>query len=273
MQIVSFSISLGCIVVASTALAADESKIRLKADISKQEWLTLHKSYAELRSQIVLIENRQFPAAQWFLRFPEQIATDKDAKTGPYQVGMNWMKSTNRWRFSDCPIVGLKGIVSGSVSSMSADTVDFCLTLENHSETVWKRALAWLCFNHSHAKKYYRHRNFVCRQSEIVFTPPNRMEHYCLEGHQRDWWSRGAVTPTKSLIGTECATEDGDSFSTAIAAEKAIMVGQNPSWPCTDIALFFGDCAPGESVTARGKIYFSRGPAAKILRAYERDFE
>ena len=93
-----------------------------------------------------------------------------------------------------------------------------------------------------------------------------------LLGHDRDWWTRGNISPTESLIGTSCTTERGEPFCIAIAAEKAIMIGRNPGWPCTDISLLFGDVLPGNTSAVRGKIYFRKGKPEKVLESYRQDF-
>lgn len=246
--------------------------IELIANISEHECRTLHESFPELRSQVVIIKHHKFPKGFWYLRLPEQISTDKDAKTGPYQVGMNWSRRNDGWQFGSCPIVGLDGVVGGMICPKDADTIVFSITVGNHSQNTWPRALAWLCFNHSRAKEYYQYRNFVCHGTKIMTTSPRVMEHYCLEGHDRDWWTRGAIAPTEALIGTRCRSENQQDFCVAIGAEKAIMLGQNPGWPCTDIALFFGDVLPGNSVTVTGQVYFRKGDPDQILNAYRHDF-
>ena len=247
--------------------------IELKANLSENEWKQLHASFPEFRSQVVTIRHPGFPGGLWYLRLPEQIATDKDAKTGPYQAGMNWTRTMHGWKFDECPIVGLKGTAEATISSSSADTIDFSMSVHNQSPVSWKRALAWLCFNHSYAMTYYRYRNFVCGDTGILTTPPKAMEHYCLPRHDRDWWTRGDIDPTAPFIGTSCmAAESEEPFCVAIAAERAIMIGQNPGWPCTDIALFFGDVAPGGTSATKGKIYFSKDKPEKVLELYRQDF-
>ena len=246
--------------------------IELNANLSEDEWKGLHSSYVELRSQIITIRHSEFLEGLWFLRLPEQIATDLDSKTGPYQVGMSWTRIQNGWGFAQTPIVGLNGTVEGIISSSGADTIDFTLSVHNQSQTAWSRTLAWLCFNHSHAMHYYRYRNFVSCDSGIVATPPKTEEHYCLSGHDRDWWSRGNIDPVDPLIGTSCTMNRGEPFCVAIAAEEAIMLGQNPEWPCTDIGLLFGDVLPGNTSAVSGKIYFSKGEPEEALRSYRQDF-
>ena len=256
----------------SLVLGGTDEALELKAGLSEAEWKQLHDRFVELRSQVVVIKHRDFPQGFWYLRFPEQIATNKDPKTGPYQVGMNWKQSPDGWQFDDCPMVGLDGTMKGSVSLRAPDAVDFTLTVENHSQEVWRQTLAWLCFNHSQAKTYYRHHNFVSSDAEIVETPEKAMEHYCIGGRDRDWWTRGKLTPTESWIGTSCMTEQGQEFCVAIGTGRAIMVGQNPGWPCTDIAPLFGDVSPDVSSTVRGRIYFQPGNPSKIRELYRRDF-
>lgn len=244
----------------------------LNANLTEDEWKELHSSYPELRSQVITIRHPGFPDGLWFLRLPEQIATDLDSKTGPYQVGMTWMRAENGWKFEPSPIVGLDGTVEAAISSVAAGTVDFTLAVCNQSQAIWWRALAWLCFNHSHATEYYRYRNFVCCDTGVVTTPPKTEEHYCLPGHDRDWWSKGKVRPQVPIIGTRCAMDSEEPFCVAIAAEEAIMVGQSPGWPCTDIALLFGDVLPGSTSVVRGKIYFSKGTPEEVLGLYRQDF-
>ncbi len=251
---------------------SDCRMIELDANLSEDEWRELHSSYAELRSQVITIKHPGFPHGLWFLRLPEQIATDQDPKTGPYQVGMTWVRVEKGWRFAPGPIDGLDGTVEATISSSAAGAIDFVLAVRNQSQMPWRRALAWLCFNHSHAMEYYRYRNFVCCDRGIVMTPPKTEEHYCLPGHDREWWSKGKVYPEVPFIGTSCTMDGGEPFCVAIAAEEAIMVGQSPGWPCTDIALLFGDVMPGNTSAVRGKIYFSKGTPEEALELYRQDF-
>ena len=187
-------------------------------------------------------------------------------------IELNANLSEDEWKELHTTYIGLNGTVEATISSSVADTIDFTLSVHNQSKTVWGRALAWLCFNHSHAMKYYRYRNFLCCDSGVVTTPSKTEEHYCLPGHDRDWWSRGKLHPADPFIGTSCSMETEDPFCVAIAAEEAIMVGQNPEWPCTDIGLLFGDVSPGSTSAVRGKIYFRKGYPQEVLESYRQDF-
>ena len=261
--------------------------IELRANISESEWrvefplqevLPAGMSESELRdmgaplaTQFVLIRHSDFPSGLWYLRLPEKVASDKDAKTGSYQAGMHWSDITDGWLFKDCPIAGLEGTLQGMITAPH-DTVHYSLTMTNRSTETWRRTLAWLCFNHSRAKRYYQYRNFVFRGNEMIQTPRDSLEAYFIGGQRRYWWPRGAIEPTESLIATSCRDEDGEEFSIGIGARQAMMVGQNPNWPCTDIGLFFGDVSPGQRVTIDGRIYFTYGTPMEILKLYRQDF-
>lgn len=246
--------------------------IELKADLSDKEWEKLHKEYPELVSQVVVIRHSEFPDGLWYLRFPEQIATSNDSQTGPYQTGMQWRQTAMGWHFQDCPLTKRDGNVEGTIAA-SQDSVNFSLKITNQSTETWNQTLAWLCFNHSHATKYYRNRNYIFQGSHRVQTPADQQEHYCLQGHDRNWWEKGSIVPTESLIATCCQDDEGTEFSLGIAARKAILLGQNPGWPCTDIALFFGDIPADHDATIDGKIYFRYGPPSEILKLYQKDYK
>ena len=261
--------------------------IKLEANISESQWrdqfpppksvLAEPSSKSEfldnaapLTCQIVTIQHPGFPNALWHLRLPEKIATDNDATTGSYQVGIKWSKTTDGWLFEDLPLAGLEGTLQGMIAA-DRDTVSYSLTVTNQSTQTWPRALAWLCFNHSLAQEYYQYRNFVFSKNGITQTPPDLLEHYCLQGHHRDWWTHGKIEPTEALIATSCRDDADKEFSVGIGASEAMMVGQNPDWPCTDIGLFFGDVSPGQTARVDGRIYFHYGPPVEILRLYQKD--
>lgn len=265
--------------------------ITLRANISETEWraefpkpieLPAGMSEAEWRNvaaphvgQVVTIQHPGFPNGLWQLRFPEKIANGAETTNRsivyPYQTGMQWLETTAGWSFKDCPIAGLDGTVQGLINA-SDNTVSFSLTMTNQSTEAWPQTLAWLCFNHARSRQYYQYRNFVFGDGEMVQTPPDPMEHYCLQGHQRSWWDQGDLEPTESLITTSCLDEAGQAFSVGIGASQAIMLGQNPNWPCTDMALLFGDISPGQRATVEGRIYFTYGSPLEILRLYQQDF-
>jgi hypothetical protein len=262
-----------------------QKTIEVKANIPESEWreqflppeefLDYFSTESEFRAaaapyvcQIVTIRHPDFPNGLWHLRLPEKIVTDDTATTGSYQEEIHWSKTADGWFFEELPLAGLEGTLQGKIAA-SRDGVDYSLTVTNKSNASWPRVLAWLCFNHCMAKTYDIYRNFLCRDGEMVETPSRVEEHYCVQGHQRAWWTRGSIEPTESLIATSCRDETGNEFSVGIAAANAIILGQNPSWPCTDIGLFFGDVSPGLRTTVGGKIYFHRGPPMGILRRYK----
>ncbi len=262
--------------------------IELKANISESQWrdqfpppkwvLDEPSSKSEfleiaapLTCQIVTILHPDFPDALWHFRLPEKIATDNDADTGSYQLGIKWSQTADGWLLEDCPLAGLGGTLQGMISA-DRDTVSYSLTMTNLSTQTWPRTLAWLCFNHSMAKKYYQYRNFLFSNSEMTQTPPDSVEHYCLQGRHRDWWAQGAIEPGEALIATSCRDDEGKEFSIGIGASDAMMVGQNPEWPCTDIGLFLGDVSPGQTTRVDGRIYFHYGSPMEILKLYQEDF-
>jgi hypothetical protein len=230
-----------------------------------------HEAASPYVCQIVTIRHSEYRNGLWYLRLPEKIATDATATTGSYQENIIWKQTADGWCFEHLPIAGLEGNLAGEITA-TGEMVEFSLTMRNESATTWSRALAWLCFNHSMAKSYYRYRNFLFREGEVVETPSRVEQHYCVGVHRRDWWVPGEIEPTASLITTRCLDEEGNEFSLGIGAGPAILLGQNPQWPCTDIGLFHGNVSPGETSSVRGKIYFHRGPPGEILPLYRRDF-
>lgn len=261
--------------------------IELRASISESQWRaefpgptvmpgnmseSEHRDIcAGLASEVVTIRHPDLPDGLWYLRLPEKVLSDKDAQSGSYQTGMHWSKTTDRWQFKDCPVAGLEGMLEGTIGT-SQDTVRYSLTITNQSTEPWGRTVAWLCFNHSRAKRYYQYRNFVPRANAMIQTPRDLLQSYFIDGQRRDWWPPGEIEPTESLIATSGRDEDGEEFSVGIGARQAMMVGQNPNWPCTDIGLLFGDVSPGQQVTVDGRIYFTYGTPMEILKRYQQNF-
>ncbi|MAE64719.1 MAG: hypothetical protein CMJ18_10675 [Phycisphaeraceae bacterium] len=226
---------------------------------------------APLVCQIVTMRHPDLPDCLWHLRLPEKIATDDTPTTGAYQEHIRWIETDEGWHFDDIPIAGLDGRIRGRIAS-SGDTVDYELTVRNESPDPWPRALAWLCFNHCMALPFYRYRNYIFRDGAAIETRSRVELHFCLAGHDRDWWIRADVDPADPLIATRCEDASGREYALAIAAERAIILGQNPDWPCTDIGLLFGDVAPGDDATVRGRIYFHRGTIKEVYKRYREDF-
>jgi len=261
--------------------------IELRANISESQWRAefpgpnvLPGDMSESESQdfsaglvceVVTIRHPDFPNGLWYLRLPEKVLSDKDEKTGYYQTGIHWLETPEGWLFKDCPVAGMEGMLEGTIGA-SQDTVRYSLTITNQSTETWGRTVAWLCFNHSRAKRYYQYRNFVPRGNAMIQTPRDPLQSYFINGQQRYWWPPGEIEPTESLIATSCREEDGEEFSVGIGARQAMMVGQNPNWPCTDIGLLFGDVSPGQQVTVDGNIYFTYGTPMEILKRYQQDF-
>ncbi len=262
--------------------------IELKANITRQQWSDdfppaaqwqrYFDSEAARRAgggpyacQIITIRHTRWPEALWHLRLPEKVATDDTATTGAYQEDITWSRTDKGWMFRDLPLSELEGTVDASVS-VDGDAVDYAMALVNTSGTTWPRALAWLCFNHSMATACYRYRNFVFRDNRPIETPSRIEQHYCVDGLQRDWWIQGTIEPDAGLIVGQCIDAAGEPFTVGIGADRTILLGQNPDWPCTDIGLFFGDVEPGRRSTVRGRIYFCRGGPEDLFRRYRDDF-
>jgi hypothetical protein len=183
---------------------------------------------------------------------------------------MQWRRDLEGWFFEDCPVVGRQGRLSGQVSA-SADAVSFSLTLRNLSGQTWKRALAWVCFNHALTGPRCGQENYLYDGAALVRTPPRRTEHYCLRGHDRDWWERGSIQPAEAFMATRC--EHGDkAYAVGIGGRSVLALGQNPAWPCTDMALLFGDLAPGQAARVEGRIWFRAGGPSEIRQAWRQDF-
>ena len=240
----------------------------LPEGLSESEWYDMAAPYV---AHIVTIRHSAFADALWRLSLPEKIATDRDEGTGSYEVGMEWTETDDGWEFDYCSLAGVDGTMAAKVV-VDDEVVRYSLSLVNRSSETWERALAWLCFNHSLARQYYQYRNYVFSGDSAVQTPPDKWEKYGVKGRERNWWPDGGIAATESLITTVCRDGDGREFTVGIGAREAMMVGQNHTWPCTDIGLFFGDVPPGGQATVDGAIYFVNGSPMDALALYRRDF-
>ena len=240
----------------------------LPEGMSESEWYDMAAPYV---AHLVTIHPSAFPDALWRLSLPEKVATDSDEGTGSYEVGMTWAETDDGWAFDYCPLAGLDGAMAAKIGVQN-EVVRYSLTLVNQSSESWKRTLVWLCFNHSLARQYYQHRNYVFSGDTTILTPPDKWEKYSVKGRERNWWPDGGIAVTESLITTVCRDSDGREFSVGIGAREAMMVGQNPTWPCTDIGLLFGDVPAGAQATVDGAIYFVYGSPLDVLALYRKDF-
>ncbi len=228
------------------------------------------------------------PAPQaWILTFPELIYCSGE-KWG-YQLGMEWTREGGSWSYRDCPVRDLLGgwrfdddvprldpdfarrapvlgRLAGSIAPSEVG-VRYTLELTNSSRRRWTDVFWWLCLNHyqSRVTGYRPHfrvgSSWVPAQemrggSEHTYFPaPGMVDQYRTSPNDRfhapetELSYPGVVSWNQTLQGP---------LLVAHLSTDAVAFGSNQAWPCTDLQLWFGDMAPGETKSATGHVVVAR---------------
>jgi hypothetical protein len=98
---------------------------------------------------------------------------------------------------------------------------------------------------------------------------PNAFQAYLLVGESFDnvfyqeFWGFSRYRLDTPVMVSEHA---GAGLRVGITAERAHFLHSNRGNPCTDVAMAFGDLAPGATATTAGRVWIHPGPPSEHLR-------
>ena len=141
--------------------------------------------------------------------------------------------------------------------------VRYTIETTNTSERHWTNVFWWICLNHyqSRITGYRPHfrlgsswipaQEMAGGREHTYFPAPGMVQAYRtarvdpFDGPELELSFPGVVSWNKTLKGP---------LLVAHVSKDAMSFGSNQSWPCTDLQLWFGDMAPGETKSAAGHV-------------------
>jgi hypothetical protein len=232
------------------------------------------------KSPVVLVEWDQAPGCIWPIRVPECMGTARQGY-GEYQRYYLWERPhKNSLKFEHAPITDPRfDGTCGTVVSVDGDQMSFTLSVTNGGDQVWPQFFMHVCLQHMFTRNAHQDsfagNHFVFGQEgwQHVQTitpefPELEFAWCCLEGHEgftdqlqdRDNYLR-PYTATRQCLESERVHHD-KLQKVAIQSPDAAALGWS-GWPCTDMALNFGDVEPGETRTVGGVVGFSSSDEAR----------
>ena len=223
----------------------------------------------------------------WILTFPELIYCSGE-KWG-YQTGFEWTEEENLWSYRDYPVRDLLdgwsfvdgtprldpdfagrapvlGRLAGSIAPSEVG-VRYTLELTNSSRRHWTDVFWWLCLNHYQSRVTGYRPHFRVGSSWVpaqemrggrvhtYFPAPGMVDQYRTSPNdgfhapETELSYPGVVSWNQTLQGP---------LLVAHLSTDAVAFGSNQAWPCTDLQLWFGDVAPGETKSATGHVMVAR---------------
>ena len=223
----------------------------------------------------------------WILTFPELIYCSGE-KWG-YQTGFEWTGEENLWSYRDYPVRDLLdgwsfvdgtprldpdfarrapvlGRLAGSIGPSEVG-VRYTLELTNSSRRPWTDVFWWLCLNHYQSRVTGYRPHFRVGSSWVpaqemrggrvhtYFPAPGMVDQYRTSPNdgfhapETELSYPGVVSWNQTLQGP---------LLVAHLSTDAVSFGSNQAWPCTDLQLWFGDVAPGETKSATGHVMVAR---------------
>ena len=223
----------------------------------------------------------------WILTFPELIYCSGE-KWG-YQTGFEWTGEEDLWSYRDYPVRDLLdgwsfvdgtprldpdfagrapvlGRLAGSIGPSEVG-VRYTLELTNSSRRPWTDVFWWLCLNHYQSRVTGYRPHFRVGSSWVpaqemrggrvhtYFPAPGMVDQYRTSPNdgfhapETELSYPGVVSWNQTLQGP---------LLVAHLSTDAVSFGSNQAWPCTDLQLWFGDVAPGETKSATGHVMVAR---------------
>jgi hypothetical protein len=209
-----------------------------------------------------------FPGECFSLTIPEGIG-DAAQASPPNSITVQWSDAgAGRWTCVGQRPGELDYVVT---VTPGADTVDVDISLTNSSPRIWEESLAFTCFNcaqsHSIAdfecvRHWSRSRQQMKRLTELprVYGPRPTIQIYGVAGARPvDQIALAAgfeATPRVLLEGwLAIRSRDGNRVA-AVVSNPSLFLFQNMEYSCIHSCPSFGRLAPGQTGTARTRVYF-----------------
>ena len=248
------------------------------------------------------------PPQAWILVFPELVYCS--GERWGYQSGFEWTGEGDSWSYRDYPVRDLddgwslvdglprldpgfaaSAPVLGRLSSSIAPSelgVSYTLEMTNTSRRPWTDVFWWLCLNHYQSRVTGSRPHFRVGPSSWVpaqemsgarvhtyFPAPGMTAEYrtspnaTFHAPETELSYPGVVSWNRTLEGP---------LLVAHLSLDAVAFGSNQAWPCTDLQLWFGDIAPGETKSTTAHVMVARcdlatfaAQADKLTEALQRE--
>ncbi len=237
-----------------------------------------------LSAMSVLVFDRRLGARPVCVRLPESMGTLVDAAGSfRYVAGQNWRVSKDGdWSYSGTSLQQFGGNApcsfNGEISCATRvedSTLIAELTLCNGGFATWKSPYLWVCVLYKYAPAFHS-QTLVSVGGSLIpyeqtypqFFGPAGMraltgrglaqierlerEGYCVDGQ----FPRDVIAEP---VRAARACVDGRDLAVTVRSEQAVLVGGYDENPCSDLAVGFGDVAPGGRSTAVVKVSVIEG--------------
>ena len=216
----------------------------------------------------VIVQHTDCPALLWSLRLTEFFG---DAAGGfGYQPNVDWRsEGPGTLSYLDSP-VSTDSDRSGTGSCQlraAGDTLTFELTLTNRSNETWPDCWGWLCLIHRWAQAFQAN---CAGPPDNPWLPVNSLQaplerwlKWCPVAEHAEVAERiggGGARWQPHIRNAQGAVrawraEGARQQFIELTSPDAIILGWS-HWPCTDMGLYFGTLAPGQTGKATGQLAF-----------------
>jgi len=217
---------------------------------------------------------------------PESMGTLVDAAGSfRYVAGQNWrVSSDGNWSYAGTSLQQFGGggdapcSFNGEVSCATRvedSTLIAELTLRNGGFSTWKSPYLWVCVLYQYAPAFQSETlvsvggNLIAyQQAYPQFFGPAGMRALTVRGLaeverlEREGYCVKGEFPREMIadpVRAARACVDGRDLAVTVRSEQAVLVGGYDENPCSDLAVGFGDVAPGGRGTAVVKVSVIEG--------------
>jgi len=212
--------------------------------------------------------------AFWVLRLCERFGNASGMWGYPPATRWN-VQGTSGLGYSDHPVTAdgsARGRCSAEVAA-EGDMLRFRIVLRNESSDSWLDAWAWVCLIHRWARSFQANCELPTGTGEDPWTPcaclhapMTRWLKWCavrgwretaerIAFNHRNMWQPHIEAAFGTVRAWTVALDRPVRQFVRLASDDAVILGWS-HWPCTDMALYFGDIEPGEERTSNGTLSF-----------------
>lgn len=220
----------------------------------------------------VIVQWDKAPGLFWHLRLCEYFGV-RDQRWD-YPTDAKWTTTGDTMSYADHPATPDESVMGASSASITVnrDELSIEITLQNKSSEHWVDAWGWVCLIHRWAGAFQANCELPVPWSAAAAlpAPKERWLKWCpvqnrldiaerIGRHQAHMFQphikaeRGAVRAWRMRLGAPVQE------LIELSSPDAFMLGWS-HWPCTDMGLYLGDLASGQSTTAALKLRFYETP-------------
>lgn len=236
----------------------------------------LNISYVAYQPHLV-ITNTEILGSSLVLRMPEFVkSADGSKRPSPGNVMWQDLERERHLKYTWAEDEAVKRELSTDISGEAwagEDAVEFTVTNTNLGDRPHSNGAYLFCLQAgefwSHFHDYHGRRTFVRLGDEWVSV--HEMQHGLFEDHRMCGYQVEPNGVSHNLMAK--VSEDGE-WALAMALDKPGTVSSNHQlWPsCIHTNPAWSTLAPGESETARGRVWFFIGGLDDVYYRFRRDF-